>query len=201
MNISKAVLAGIFSLAAAGAAADKPVDLAGAWTLDKTEENFIPMSPSDEGPMGGGMPGGGGRRRGSGDTYPGSEGSMPIPRKSATPGDLSLTIVQSPSEITLERHWTQGGQLRTARESYTLDGKENMNRDEAGRVELKAKAKWRKNGLVIDGVQQISTGNRTMEIRIKQELSLSKDGRQLTVTTSRESTRGQIVSKQIFTKS
>ncbi len=197
-----ALLASLLSIAAIGTAADKSVDLSGRWTLDSAEESFIAQTPPGDGAMTGSMPGkGSGRRGGGADTFPGAEGSWPTPRKSTTSQDLILTIVQSASEITLERQWTQNGQPQSAKESFTLDGRENVNRDGAGNVEVRSKTRWRKNGLIIDGVQQISAGKRPMQVRVRQELSLSKDGRQLIVTTSTESTRGQLVNRQVFKKS
>ncbi len=197
-----ALLASLFLIPAIGAAADKAVDLSGKWTLDNAEESFIPQTPPHDVATGGSIPGtGGGRRGGGGDTYPGAEGSWPTPRKSPTPQDLTLTIVQNVSEITFERQWTQNGQPQSAKESFTLDGRESLNRNGAGNVDVKSKTRWRKNGLVIDSVQHISAGKRPMQVRVRQELSLSKDGRQLTVTTSTESTRGQLVNRQVFKKS
>jgi hypothetical protein len=91
------------------------------------------------------------------------------------------------------------GQLPVT-QTFTLDGKENSNPDERGRGEYKSKTKWHKESLVIDGTQQGSGGGRSLETRIKQELSLSKDGQVLTIKTSRITPQGTMTLKQTFKK-
>jgi hypothetical protein len=94
---------------------------------------------------------------------------------------------------------SEGGQPPVV-QTFTLDGKENVNPDDRGRGEYKSKAKWHKENLVIDGTQHGGGGGQSTETRVKQELSLSKDGQVLTVKTSRTTSQGTLSLKQTFKK-
>ncbi len=153
-------------------------------------------------PGGGGYPGGGGGgRRGSGG-YPGGPGSRsPGASVPAEITDLTLAITQSPTEVKIERKWTRDGNERSVVQTFALDGSENRNPDDTGRGEVSSKTKWHKSTLVTEGSQQTSAGNGDVEMQVKQEFSLSKDGKVLTVKTTRQTPTGQLSIKQFFHKS
>jgi len=139
---------------------------------------------------GGGMPSGGGRRSGA-------------PQEQGTPEDgqsLTLMISQTPDELKLERKRGSDPAIQPIVQTFTLDGKENLNADERGRGEYKSKTKWHKENLVIEGTLQGSGGSQSQDTKIKQELALSKDGQSLTVKISRTTPQGTATLKQTFVK-
>jgi hypothetical protein len=214
---------GAFLLASIALAVDKQTDFSGTWVLEKAERSFSPMMggggsslPGSDTPpggggvglpgsggMGGGYPGGGGGSRRGGAGYPGGgrrAGGTPDSPGEEESQALTLTITQTETELKMDRKRNLGtGQLPVT-QTFTLDGKENSNPDERGRGEYKSKTKWHKESLVIDGTQQGSGGGRSLETRIKQELSLSKDGQVLTIKTSRITPQGTMTLKQTFKK-
>jgi hypothetical protein len=100
----------------------------------------------------------------------------------------------------MERRQGLGTDEEPIIQTFSLDGKENTNPDDRGRGEFKSKAKWGKSNLVIEGVQRSSFGGRDLEMRLKEDLSLSKDGRVLTIKTSITTPNGPITVKQTFKK-
>ena len=64
-----------------------------------------------------------------------------------------------------------------------------------------SKAEWHKSSLVAEGTQRISTGKRNIEMPVKQEFYLSKDGKFLIVKMARQTPRGVMGTKQFFRKS
>ena len=143
---------------------------------------------------GGGFPGGGGRRAGTGG------GSTPDAGAYPEEGDLALTISQSPAELKMERRRGGDSKEEPITQVFTLDGKENTNPDDRGRSEFTSTAKWNKKSIVIEGTQPASVGGRELQMKFKEELSLSKDGQTLTIKTSRMTPRGTLTIKQTFKK-
>jgi len=205
----QAVLVIAFLCVPVAAAGDDQVNFSGKWALENVEQSrSTPMKtlgPGYQPQIGGGMdgksPGNDSDVRTGGDgSYRGGEGRLPsIPKKFSAP-DLVMTVAQTPTEIKLERTWTQDGQPLISHESYTLDGKDNIIRDAAGKIETKSKAKWRKDGLMIDSVHLVQAGGRTAEIRVRQEFSLSKEGRVLIIKTTQETQSGEVAIRQTFKK-
>ncbi len=111
-----------------------------------------------------------------------------------------MTITQSPTELRMVRRTGADEKAQPVTQVFTLDGKENTNPDDRGRSEFASKAKWSKKNIVIEGTQQSSFGGRDMEMKFKEELSLSKDGQTLTIKTSRMTQRGTLTIKQTFKK-
>jgi hypothetical protein len=87
-------------------------------------------------------------------------------------------------------------------QTFKLDGSESVNPVPAGSGELRTRTSWDKGKLVTLGTQQPSGSNDAarLDIVVKQEFSLSKDGKTLTVKTSRTMTRGQVTTTQTFTR-
>ena len=152
-------------------------NLSGTWVRDKDKSD-----PMGFGGRGGG--GGGGRQGG--------------------PQEVTLVIKQTDNELSLTRKASMGGQERPAVEQkFTLDGKESVN-SMPGRggqtTQVKSKAKWNKDKLLIDSVRNISTPNGDFEITTKDEYSLSSDGKVLTVTTTTTTPQSDNTAKQVYTK-
>ncbi len=85
-------------------------------------------------------------------------------------------------------------------QTFTLDGKETENPVLSGGV-IVTRSNWSKGTLITEGTQQISLGDREVDLRIKEEYSLSKDGKTLTIKTTRQSARGKMELKRTFKKS
>jgi hypothetical protein len=184
-------------------AEDYLTDFRGKWTLEKSEESFHPTAPMRTvgpaaSPMGGGDVD---VRTGGEGSYRGGEGPSPQNLKNFSPNDLVVAIDQTETEIKFERKWTQDDQPMVSHEELALDGKESIVRNSAGKVESKSKAKLRKGCLIIERIHQVPAGGRTVEVRAKQELSLSQDGQVLNIKTTQELPSGQILIKQTFKKS
>lgn len=199
----KAIRIFAFLLVTTAVAAEEPVDLSGKWALKDSAQSFQPSAPMQNvGPSAG--PTGGGSvdvRTGGDGEYRGGEGRMAGRNDNYSAPDLVLAIAQTATEIKLERKWTQDGQPLISHETFMLDGKDNIVRDEAGRVETKSKAKWRKDVLRIDSVHQVRASGRTVEVRVRQDFSLSEDGQELGIKTTQEIPNGQVVIRQTFRKS
>ena len=113
---------------------------------------------------------------------------------------LTLEIQQSPSELTINRKFNRNGEQRQVSQSFTLDGEENSNRDATGSGELLSKSKMHKNSIVIEGTRRLSMGGRSVEAHFKDEYSLSKDRRTLTVKSGLQTPRGMTEIKQTFSR-
>jgi hypothetical protein len=225
MNKHRPFYIGLALIVFAGLAlAAQNVNFSGKWVLDKSEPKFSPSSAARPG-FGGGYPGGGGGYPGGGfpgggfpggrlgggfpgggGRYPGGGGGNPGSR---TPSpefgggeekDLTLNIDQTATELKISRQWTSNDKPQTLEQTFTLDGKEIENPAPTGGV-IVTKSKWSKGTLVTEGTQQILMGEREVDLRIKEECSLSKDGKTLTIKTTRKSERGQMQVKQTFKRS
>ena len=185
----------------AGIPADNPIDFSGKWALENSEQNFYPNSPGRSlGPASGPVGGGNSDVRTGGEgSYRGGEGAVPKSLDSSSAPDLILSIVQNVTEIKFERTWTRDdGQPLISRESFTLDGEDKVVRNSEGKVESKSKTKWHKKELRIESTHYVSTGRRTVKVRVRQELSLSEDGQMLNLKTTQEIPTGRIIIKQTF---
>jgi len=200
-------------LAAALLAAAQNADFNGKWTLDQSESKLSPAGSSRPAPgggyPGGGFPGGGfpGGRRGGG--YPGGgypRGSAGGGSRTANPefgsreeAGLTLNIEQTANRLKISRKWTRDDKPQSMEQSFALDGKEDENPAPSGGV-MVTRTNWKKGTLVTEGTQQMLLGDREVDLRINEEYSLSKDGKTLTVKTTRKSERGQMELKQTFKK-
>jgi hypothetical protein len=147
--ITGVALAALVALPAAGWAQAK-TNFAGSWTFDQAKSDPPPAQ---------GRRGGGGGGRGGG-------GGVPA----------SLTIEQTPTQITIERAMGPAG---TTSAVYKLDGSESTNA--LGDVFLsKSKVSWEGANLVITTVKDMGQGpNGMMSEDLKEVYSL--DGGMLTV--------------------
>jgi hypothetical protein len=97
-------------------------------------------------------------------------------------------ITQSATQLVIETKF--GDQSRSA--TYNLDGKESVNPGMRG-GETKSTVKWDGASLVIEGVN--ATGQASKEVR-----SLSADGKQMTVVTTRQGQNGEMTTKRVYDK-
>jgi hypothetical protein len=98
------------------------------------------------------------------------------------------TITQSATQLVIETKF--GEQSRTV--TYNLDGKESVNPGMRG-GETKSTVKWDGASLVIESVS--GTGQASKEVR-----SLSAEGKQMTVVSTRQGQNGEVTRKTVYDK-
>jgi hypothetical protein len=210
-------------------AAEKTGDLNGTWTLDPIRSDLggqtrrtsrVGGIPG----LGGGFPGGIGFPGGGGVGLPGggypNPGGYPGGRRAGgypnggggddggefpgdgTPGgqirNLTLEIVQKNDGVQTTRTFTVNGEDQTIAQRFTLDGSENTNPASNGRGEFVSTSTW-KNGKLINSGSQTSDAQ-DYKTAVMEEYSVSKDGKTLTIKTTKTTSRGEMSSKQVFNK-
>ncbi len=184
--------------------ADKKVNFSGNWILEKSETDRPAMRGSGMGRGGGGI-GRGGRIPGGRNPGGGRQGGG---RGGENPGagvqfkDSELSIGQSEGEFKIT-HLAAGGDesKREFAQVFRLDGSESVNPAAPGAGEIRSRTSWSKNNLVTLGTLTMRGDSRAADnIVFKQEFSLSKDGKTLTLKTTR-TMGGRVISvKETFTR-
>jgi hypothetical protein len=105
-------------------------------------------------------------------------------------GAGELTIKMTATEMTTSQ--TMGQNVQEVK--YILDGKDNT--VNMGRGDLKYKATWTADVLVISGTQ----AGRNGDTPYKAEYSLSADGKTLTMARTTQGQNGEVVRKTIYDK-
>ena len=152
---------------------------------------------------GGGYPGGGypGGSRRTGGGYPGSGGGDDggeYPRGQMQ--NLTLEIVQTDNDVQTTRKFTTNGEDQTITQKFLLDGSQTTNPASNGRGEFVSRSTWKNGKLVNSGTQDSSAQGQSYSSTVKEEYSLSKDGKLLTIKTTRITARGTENSKQVFNR-
>jgi hypothetical protein len=137
---------------------------------------------------------------------PGGRGDYPVGGVPGTPEgpedpNLTLLITQTTSELRIERRRGPALGGRPIVQVFAFDGNVKSNPDDLGRGIVQSKARWSKSKLVVEGTQSIAWDGQDYQLRIKRELSLSKDGQVLTIKTSLHTPTGPVGIKQTFRKS
>ncbi len=118
--------------------------------------------------------------------------------------DSAVFIEQSDSELKVTHKVNDAaGRERDFQQVFKLDGSESVNRAlPQGGGELKSRTSWEKEKLVTLGTQEPAGSNNAAHasVVVKQELTLSKDGKTLTVKTRRSSARGQVTTTEVFAR-
>jgi hypothetical protein len=92
------------------------------------------------------------------------------------------------------------GEARSTTQVFNLEGETSTNPVPMGRGEYKTRTSWEKNKLVTLGTQTVTNRNGQRDLPIKEEFSLSKDGKELTLKTTRTTARGKATSKMVYRK-
>ena len=192
------------SVAWASQKVPKKANFSGTWVLKKAKSSASPGSqPGRGGGMrrGGGYPGGGrtGGGGGQGGGRQGGGGTGSIPDIGAPPGDAQLVIDHTDSalKVTHKTDSSEGGREYT--ETFLLDGSESVNSGFLGGGEIRSRTSWDNNKLVTLGTQQMNrSGRAASDIVIKQELSVTKDGKTLTFKTNRTANGRSVSSEETF---
>ncbi len=192
------VTVAVMFLTAIGGAAEKSekkINFAGAWILQNVKNSASGgTQPGGAGGMrrgggyprggypGGGRNGGGGRQGGGRQTGGASEGGGMV-----APPSYSLLIIEQSDTIVkcTYRSGDTAGENEFV-ESFMLDGSESANSGFGGSGTIRSRSSWNKDKLVTLGTQQTSPSDRAAsDVVIKQEMSISKDGKTLTIRTTR----------------
>ena len=109
-------------------------------------------------------------------------------------GGVTITISQTPNEITISTEGRQGPQTMT----YKLDGSESTNQvaGRGGTQTVRSKAKWDGSRLIIDTTREfqgLTIG--THEVR-----HLENDGKAMVVESTTETPQGQLTRKIVYMK-
>jgi hypothetical protein len=143
-------------------------------------------------PSGGGYPGG--RTGRDGDDGAGGGEGVPGERMQ----NMTLQIVQDDQEVQTTRKLTADGEDQAITQKFTLDGSENTNPASNGRGAYVSRSSWKNNKLVNSGSQTSDRRGESYSIDVREEYSISKDGKTLTIRTTRTSPRGEVTSRQVF---
>ncbi|MBZ5497182.1 MAG: hypothetical protein LAP85_12325 [Acidobacteriia bacterium] len=199
------------AFAEAAEKAQKKVNFSGTWIFEK---NKVEQAPGAQRGGAGGMGRGGGRGGRTGGQIPGGRypggGRTGGGRGGNDPGsaarltDSALIISQTDTELKVTHKVNNpSGPQQELVQVFKLDGSESVNRVLPAGGELRSRTSWNKDKLVTLGTQQPSSSSddaARLDIVIKQEFSLSKDGKILTLKTSRSMARGQITTTETFTR-
>lgn len=189
----------------------KKIDFSGSWVLTKSKtDQSSPASGMGGGRIGGRRSGGG---TGGGGGYPGGGypgGGRRGGRRGGEPDeaerftDSAIVIEHSDHELKVTHKVDDpAGKERDLVQVFKLDGSESVNRAlSQGGGELKSRTSWDKDKLVTLGTQQPAGADNAARVNIviKQEMTLSKDGKTLTLKTSRSTPRGKVTTNETFTR-
>ena len=197
-------------------AVDPAPNLSGTWLLDLARSDLGHRSgpgtagdvnrrrrgggmPRGGGFPGGGFPGGGGRRRGDpGGGGDSRRGRPPAAAGTILPLDLTLAIEASDSEVRVTRKFKADGEAREVVQRLPLDGTVATNPGALGQGEILSSAWFKKRKLVHEATQAASRSRIERQSKIKDEYSLSDDGRTLTLETKITGPGGEYRSKLVF---
>jgi hypothetical protein len=106
--------------------------------------------------------------------------------------------VQNSAEVQTTRSFTVEGKTQTISQTFTLDGSEDTNPASSGHGLFVSRSTWKKNRLVNSGTQTSDTSRRDYEVQVREEYSLGKHGKTLTIKTLEVTPRGEMSFKQVF---
>jgi hypothetical protein len=192
------------SLALAAQKVQKKANFSGTWILD-TSKSSQKTAMQGGGGMGRGrgFPGGGYPRGGrTGGGRPGGGGGENVPGMPSQT-TYSILVIEHTTDalkVTNKTGNAEGGEQLT--QVFRLDGSESVNPGFLSGGEARSRTSWDKDKLVTLGTQRASRAGRGggQDIVIKQEFSLSKDGKTLTVKTTETTGREQVNSKEVYVK-
>jgi hypothetical protein len=185
------VIAGV-SLAGAAMASEMVVNFSGTWVLDPAHSELVNKRADI-------------RKldvtTNRGYSVGGNEGSSRPEELSMHPAEiLTLSILQTDSEMQTMRQFTTEGQAQAVAQKFALDGSQCLNVASDGMGEFVSRTNWKNGKLIISGTQTITQGGQSIEISVTEEYSISKDGKKLTIKTTSITGEGITTLKQAFNK-
>ncbi len=112
--------------------------------------------------------------------------------------NLTLQIVQTENEVQTTRKFTVDGEEKTISQKFALNGSQSSNPASNGRGDFVSTSTWKDGKLINSGTQTVTMRERSNDVPVKEEYSLSKDGKILTIKTTRTTQRGNTSFKQVF---
>jgi hypothetical protein len=211
-NMCMIILAGMI-FAVSMPAVEKTVNLTGTWILDPARSDSSGQARRNSsriggfpglgggfpgiGFPGGGYPGGGYPGGRGGDDGEGTGGEFPRGQMQ----DLKLEVVQTENDVQTTRKFTIDGEDQTIAQKFLLDGSETTNPGSNGHGEFVSRSTWKKGKLVNWGTQNSSARGQSYSSSVKEEYSMSKDRKVLTIKTTRTTPRGRATSfNQVFNR-
>jgi len=175
-------------------AGEEIVNLSGTWILDPSHSKMEHTPPGTHKlkiSIGGGYPG-------SPDENDGN--NFPEEPPGGRIENLTLLIVQTNSEVQTMRQFTIDGLQQAVPQKFALDGSQCINLASDGRGEFVSRTAWKNDKLINSGAQTITMPGQRIEISLKEEYSISKNGKRLTIQTMSATPRGVTTQKQVFNK-
>ena len=177
------------AMALAAPTAEKRADLGGNWALVPDKSEMEQVAPGirnlhiDAGPV----------TIAKDDPPP-----LPAPSPAGFMSDLRLEITQTEDRIRIVRRYTLDGERGTVTQEFAFDGSRCLNLGSDGRGEYESRTEWKKGKLLTAGIQSIATGHGRVEHNVREEFSLSRDRKTLTVKTLIATPEGMVKLKQVF---
>ena len=184
------------SLASVIPAAEKAANLSGVWILDPAHNDFRHTSkdlPKVQSVIG--IGGGTTESRNADDNN-----AFLLELPEARIQNLTLQIRQTDGEVQTMRQFTIDGEERSVAQKFLLDGSQCINVSSNGQGEFVSRSRWNDNKLINSGAQTTIIGDRSAEMSVEEEYSISKDGTKLTIETSIVTPRGVTRLKHAFKK-
>lgn len=118
-------------------------------------------------------------------------------------GSVIMTIVQTVSSISISETWVKPGNsdFNTAADSYTLDGKEQVQKHQVGTTKKSAKWSADKKMLIITNLDIQTLNGKLENFLVTDTFSLSADGKTLTIERySKNPVTGETTVKKVYRK-
>jgi len=112
--------------------------------------------------------------------------------------DLTLEIVHTAAEVRIVRRFTAAGQEYSIAQRFALDGSQCFNPASDGRGDFASRSEWKNGKLINTGTGTIVTDGPGTEVYIREEFTLSKNGKKLTIQTMYTTPQGITKLKQEF---
>ncbi len=173
-------------------AGDKSSDLSGIWILDPDKSRVDQTTPALRKIRITGGLATSGVSDANGNTAP-SAGQIITQSR-----DLTIRIVQTAAEVEIMRRFTAAGEDQAIVQKFALDGSQCFNRASDGRGDFVSRSEWKKGKLINSGIGTLTIDGPRMEIYIKEEFSISKNGKKLTIQTMHTTRQGITKLKQEF---
>lgn len=173
-------------------AGDKSSDLSGIWILDPDKSRVDQTTPALRKIRITGGLATSGVSDANGNTAP-SAGQIITQSR-----DLTIRIVQTAAEVEIMRRFTAAGEEQAIVQKFALDGSQCFNRASDGRGDFVSRSEWKKGKLINSGIGTLTIDGPRMEIYIKEEFSISINGKKLTIQTMHTTRQGITKLKQEF---
>jgi hypothetical protein len=182
------------SCLATTAAAEKSINFSGTWAINPKETTVNQTSPEIRKfsiSMGSVTP------SGSEANHPQASPQNTLPKSLEA---VTLQILQTENEIQTIRQFSDSGQERPVIQKFKFDGSQCLNVASSGQGEFASRSSWKNNKLIHSGSLTAFQREQRVEYYVKEEYSLSKNGKKLTIKTTATGPYGVTTTKQVYTR-